>query len=495
MGLVAAPEITAPAPPLPRPVVRGLAVAALLVLAAGAIGVRMPFVLAPITLIAVAVAARRFALQWRTLVGAIVLCILFIPIRRYELPGSLPFSLEPYRLLVALVAALWVASLLVDPKVRLRATSLEAPLLCFAGAILLSVAANVGHINELGVNSEVVKRVTFFVSFFTVMYMIAGVLNSRRDIDAILKLLVGGGAVVAFSALIESRTHYNAYNHLSQLVPLLRFDPTGIPLWTGGRGGQVRAYASAQHSIALGAALVMLVPLAIYLAVRLRTAIWYVALALLILGAVATVSRTAMMMLLVEVFVYLWLKPRAARRLWPLALPLLVMVHIAMPGVLGSFKNSFFPAGGLIAEQQAGAGTYGSGRIADLGPGAAEFSKTPIAGQGFGTRITDEADPRYTGAPILDDQWLGLALEAGILGVLALLWLFVRAARRLGRAAKRDPTDRSWLCAGLAAAVVAYAVGMATFDAFAFIQVSFLAFILLGIAGAELSRWPARAGR
>ncbi len=49
---------------------------------------------------------------WRRL----ILVILFIPIRRYSLPGNLPFELEPYRLLVALLLVGWGASLLVDPR-------------------------------------------------------------------------------------------------------------------------------------------------------------------------------------------------------------------------------------------------------------------------------------------------------------------------------------------------------------------------------------------
>ena len=138
-----------------------------------------------------------------------------------------------------------------------------------------------------------------------------------------------------------------------------------------------------------------------------------------------------------------------------------------------------------MAEQSSGAGTYGSGRLADLGPGLRDFSKNPALGQGWGTRITDQVDPKWN-APILDDEWLGTLLETGAAGVLALLWLFARPYRRLKRAAKRDEGERGWLLAGLAAAICAFPIGMMTYDAFSFIQVTFLFFILLGIAGAEL---------
>ena len=55
--------------------------------------------------------------------------------------------------------------------------------------------------------------------------------------------------------------------------------------------------------------------------------------------------------------------------------------------------------------------------------------------------------------------------------------------RRLGQLAKRDASADGWLAAALAAAIGSYALGMLTFDAFAFTQVTFLAFVLIGISG------------
>src|SRR3954449_4175013 len=83
----------------------------------------------------IAVAVHRWLLRWSTLVGAVVLVILFVPMRRYELPGSLPINLEPYRLVVAVVAACWVASLLIQREVRIRYTGFRGPLTAFGAAI------------------------------------------------------------------------------------------------------------------------------------------------------------------------------------------------------------------------------------------------------------------------------------------------------------------------------------------------------------------------
>jgi predicted membrane channel-forming protein YqfA (hemolysin III family) len=70
--------------------------------------------------------------------------------------------------------------------------------------------------------------------------------------------------------------------------------------------------------------------------------------------------------------------------------------------------------------------------------------------------------------------------------------------RRLSRAARQDDSARGWLYTGLAASIAAFAVGMATYDAFSFTQVAFVFFILFGLAGVvlsrELSEGPAKAG-
>ncbi len=127
--------------------------------------------------------------------------------------------------------------------------------------------------------------------------------------------------------------------------------------------------------------------------------------------------------------------------------------------------------------------------MADLGPGLDEFAKKPFFGTGFGTRLTSEQDPKVN-ARILDNEWLGLLIEVGALGVLSLLWLYGRTIRRLGAAARRDDGDYGILMAGLAAAIGGFAVSMFTFDAFSFIQVTFMSFIFLGFAAVALRLGP-----
>ncbi len=148
---------------------------------------------------------------------------------------------------------------------------------------------------------------------------------------------------------------------------------------------------------------------------------------------------------------------------------------------MGSLKNAFLPEEGLIAEQQTAYSDTASNRLADVGPALKEWWRRPYFGYGYGTRITDPADPKNN-AFILDNQWLGQLLEVGLAGTLALIWLFGRSLRRLAVGARGDPSPQGWLLAGIAAAIAAFAIGMITFDAFAFGQVTFLLFLLIGLS-------------
>jgi polysaccharide biosynthesis protein PslJ len=421
-----------------------------------------------------AVGLRRPHIPWERVLGLLVLVILLIPLRRYKLPGDAGFSLEPYRLLVMVILGAWAAALLIDARVRLRKSGIELVMAGLVLAVIASIVANPGRVGPL--EPAVLKGATFLVSFVIVFYLVVSVVRTRAAADAVVKTLVAGGALVGFLAAVEARTGWTPFTNLHGFIPVLIQDPAfedGLS-----RGVATRAVGSAEHPIALSAVLVLLVPLAIYTA-RIAGPRWYLALGVIVIGALSTVSRTGVLMLLVVGCVFLWLRFRETRSMWPIILPLVVATQLMVPGTLASLRSAFFPEEGLIAQQQGLAGDCSSsGRVADIGPTLDEVAKKPFLGHGYGTRIVTGPDAN---ACILDNQWLGTLYEVGIAGTLAWLLLFLGVIRRFGRAAKRDSSMRGWLLVATAASVAAYAVGMFTFDALGFSQVTFVLFIILGL--------------
>ena len=437
-------------------------------------------------LVSLAAATRATSIGWPRLLGALILIILFVPIRRYALPGNLPFQLEFYRLFVAFLVLGWFASLLVDSRIRVRRTGFEGPILVILGAAVASIIVNPDRVAAF--SSEVEKSLMFFLSFVLVIYVTVSVIRRLDDVEYLTKTLVVGGGFVALSAVFEARTGFNIFNHLSRPMPFLH-DLGDVGGYQRAGTAKLRVFGSAQHPIALSASLVMLTPLALYLYRRYRQRRWLFCAGALTAACASTISRTGIIMFFVVGVVFLWLRPRETRRLWPALLVLPVAIHFALPGTLGAIKQSFLPAGGLLAEQRASANTAGSGRIADLGPGLQLWQRQPVLGQGFGTQLVN-LDAGGVESNILDNQWLGTLIGTGAIGFFGWLWFFVRAVRRFGTEAKRDESDRGWLLAAIAASIAAYAVGMLTFDAFAFIQVTFLLFIFVGLGSALMAEPP-----
>lgn len=459
-------------------------VGALAVLAAAVSSGFYTAAVAPLVLAVILFATlQRTLLRWDSLVGLILVIVLFVPISKYRLPANLPFEIELYRLVVALVVFIWITSLLIDQRVRLERTAFDKPLLLIVFWALASEVANPGRVESL--STYVAKALTFFLSFVLVYYVTASVIRRRSEAILLLKVLVLGCGVIALSSLIEHRSGFNIFYHVHSVVPFLEFQGGTVVE----RFGRLRVLGSAQHPIALGAVLVIPIPLGIYFA-RTAGRRWWVVVAALLLAALATGSRTAIVMLIAMTVVYLFLKPQETRRIWPLLIPGVVIVHVVVPGAIGTLRNAFFPPGGIIAEQTRLGPTedpyLAGGRIRQLGPMLREATGYPIFGEGLGTRITGFGSKTFRNAPILDNQWLNTILELGYVGGALWLWLFVRSVRRLCRASRESEDGDDWLFAGLAASITGFGVGMLTFDAFGFTQITFVFWIMLGLSAAML---------
>jgi O-antigen ligase len=456
---------------------------ATLLIAASVVAGKGVGMVAPVAALTVLlVAARLTVIEWRTTIVVLLLIVLFIPIRRYSLAVNLPFQLEPYRIYVLVLAAAWVTFLVLDRNLRVRASGLEGPLALLGIAILGSIVTNFGSITREDLSTEVVKKLTFWIAFMLVLYLIVS-LSTAADVELYLRTLVLGTAVLGVLGVIEWKTGVNEFSNLNRWIPLLR--PVGDELDTF-RAGLTRAFASAQHPIAFGAALVLVLPVAAVFAYLRRKPIWIVCAALILMGSLASVSRTSVVMAGVAAATLAFMRPKAARQALPFVLPLLVAIQIALPGTFSTVHQLFLPEEGLVEQQENQ--SVGSGRVASFGPAIDEAAQHPLFGRGFGTRIV--GDVPKANSFILDDEWLTTTLEIGLVGLVAWVWIFFRFCSRAIREAREHDDERGWLLAALATSVVSFAVGMLFFDAFSFIQATFLMVMILGMGSVLLADSP-----
>jgi hypothetical protein len=427
--------------------------------------------------------------SWGGAIGLLVLVVWAVPIKSYRLPVALPFSLELYRLVLIVLIGAWLVAIVTGSR-GVSAAGLGKPIGLLAAVGVLSIVANTHALSSAGLQSQAIKSLTYFLSFLLAYLLVCSTIQSLSAAELVVRALVLGAAAIAVAAIYEARTNYDVFDHLHKWFSF--FEPTRAIKESAKRGTRLRVRASAQHPIALGAALTMALPLAAYLATRARdragTIFWGAAGTLCVVGALTTVSRTVVLMAVAMTVVALLVRKQAVTRFWPLAIVLLAAVHLAAPHTLGSLYHSFFPKGGLVHSQTARAGNVGSGRVADIGPGFRSWKQAPIFGHGLGTgKVAQSNDPGAivdpkTGAPIIfDDQYLNSLVSIGFLGFVGVLWFVWGGVRRLVATARHRAGPASDLIAACAVACAGFGVGMLTFDAFSFVQCTLVFFVIAAI--------------
>jgi hypothetical protein len=422
---------------------------------------------------------------WPNAMVTLVLLVWFVPIKTYSLPTNLPFELEPYRLYLLVLVFVWLVGVGVG-RSHLSAGGQAYPLVFLTAVLFATQIVNFKELNAGSTEPEALKSLSYFLSFIIVFLLVSSTLDSASAVDTVVRTLVAGAGVVAVFTLYDSRFSYNVFEHLHEWVPVLEYNPPEVDL---ARGGLLRVYASAQHPIALSVALLLVVPLAIYLAGRaastLRSCLWIGIGLLCTAGALATVSRTTVVMLVAMTLVALFLRGKAMVRFWPLLLILPVAVHFLSPGALGGIYKSFFPQEGLFSTADNRAGLPGSGRLSDIRPGLEIWSQSPLVGIGL-TELTVPSDlpagvEEETHELIFDDQYLNTLVTMGGLGLVAVVWFVWGSVIKLIRATRRRLGQPSDLLVACSASAASFAASMFLFDAFGFVQCTLIFFMIVAI--------------
>lgn len=291
---------------------------------------------------------------------------------------------------------------------------------------------------------------------------------SRLRLEVLIRRLVAAGGALATLGILQYFTH-RAFVDLIH-IPGLSANSALVGVFS--RNGISRPAGTALHPIEFGVVLTMVLPLAIHLAIHETARSWYrrwYPLGAIALAIPMSVSRSAIVgtALVLAVLVPTWSGP-LRRRAVVVGVAALPVIYISAPGLLGTLRNLFT---GIGSDSSALSRT-GSYQL------AGEFiSRAPIFGRGFGTFL-----PEYR---ILDNQYLLTTIETGLVGVLALLGLFVTGfiSSRQIRRWSTDSVTRD-LAQSLAAALATGGVSFALFDTLSFPMAASLVFLLLGCAGA-----------
>jgi hypothetical protein len=190
---------------------------------------------------------------------------------------------------------------------------------------------------------------------------------------------------------------------------------------------------------------------------------------LILLAAVLCVSRSAIIGLVLGTLVLGRRWPSAVRRVAVVVIPLFVIgIGMMVPGMVGTLSGLFTGAGGDSSVQS----RTGSYTIA-----WSFIERSPWIGRGFGTFL-----PQYR---ILDNEYLLLFIEVGVVGVLCFIGLMLSGILSSERYRSSAPgVQHAQLAQALKASIVVGSGSFAFFDGMSFPIGSGLLFLLVGIAGA-----------
>ena len=318
-------------------------------------------------------------------------------------------------------------------------------------------------------------------------------INSIAGIKRVLRVTLWGATFCGVIGAIQFWLSFDLPSLYMKLIPgfTLNVDP-GVTIIT--RDGLNRVTGTALHPIELGVTSAMLLPLAIWMAIydtsqpARRRAIPVVA---IMVSIMVSVSRSAILGVAIAMTTLILLMP-VRQRVYALA-----AVPVAIAG-------AFMTAHGLIGTLVTffGYGTRDpsiSHRTNNYPYVEGLVRHNPWFGQGGGTYFP-------TPLHILDNQYLATSIELGLLGLAAMLLLFLAPAASafLARRATRDP-ELQLLGAALGGGLLAATACSFTFDSFSFPDFYNSVALIIGLTGVtwriargqrrSASRRPVRSSR
>ncbi len=341
-------------------------------------------------------------------------------------------------------------------------------LLVFVVAMQLSYAVGAVSPRAAVEHSSADRWLLTLMAWVGVTLATAEALSTRRKLDTALKLVCVGTVGIALLGMVQFFFGIDIA-HFIQIPGLHANHAFGA---LSERSSFRRVSGTTIHPIEFGVVLSSVLPLLVHFAVHSgqHRRWWWLGACAVAAALPMSVARTAILGAVVAVAVAFWSWPRPVRRRVLLLLPFaLVAMRSAVPGLLGTIKSLFLNAGSDPST---------AGRTDDYAPVWHYVTQDPVTGRGVGTFIPG----LYR---TLDNQYLGMLVEAGVVGLLALLALLgggVVVGLVLGR---RMPlaADRS-LGVALAAGLAVPLLTLVTFDGLAFPMAAGITFLLLGATSA-----------
>jgi hypothetical protein len=428
-------------------------------------------------------------LPW-ALAGFVAMLFL-VPFDALDLPIGLPLNSNADRPFLVILVALWLLSMAVlgsSARPHLRLTRVHLAAVAFFAVCCIGVALDGAALANMDELTLVFKKLALLASYLVFFFVVASTLRAR-EVPRFAAMIVVLGSVVAVATVVEYRLHFNVFYELwGKLLPIVKPADLDAP----DSIGRLTVYGPTSQPLELAALLAMVLPFAVIGAIdsvgasesmgagdsgTRRRLLYSLAIGLLLAGGVATSRKTSLVAPAGALVLLLAYRPRAvARSLLGFGVVLVVLVHFTSPGALGSVLNQLEPGhvNGVLTTTD---------RTARYDAVLPDIVRHLLFGRGFASY-----DPhKYR---ILDNEYLGLLITTGAIGV-ALYAAILVATMSIAHATIRgDDAERSSLALAALAAVGVVALASALFDVLSFPHVPYLLFFVAGMIVALRERVP-----
>lgn len=406
------------------------------------------------------------AMPWA--LAAFMAMVWLVPFDSITLPISLPLDAKLDRPALIGIAALWVLSMIGTRTVtRVRMSPVHWALALFIVIAMSSLVLNDHVIVRLGELDLAVRKLALLFSYALLFVIVASSIKPSevRNFTVFMVILA---SITAVGALAEYRFSYNPFfNWWSHVLPVT------LPPELGAVDsiGRKSVVGPTIHPLAVAMMMSLALPFALlgFLSSRERRQKWLycIAVVLMIAAAFGTQRKTSVVAPAFGMILLLAYMPHAVKRLLPIGIVLLVVVHVVAPGALGGVTEQLKPSNffGVLSTKD---------RQSDYGAIKPDVIQHPLLGRGY--ESYDQKKYR-----ILDNQYLTTIIGVGVLGVLSYLAIFLTILRLANRVARSDDPDLAPTAMAASAAIASLVIGSALLDVFALPQLPYMICFIGGL--------------
>jgi hypothetical protein len=405
--------------------------------------------------------------------AAFVTMVWLVPFDAIELPIPMPLDARLDRPMLILLLLVWLLAASVSaPQLRPRVvlTRIHAAVAVFITVAIIGAILNLDVLVNLDEFQLVLKKLALLISFALFFLIVASSVRPA-EVPPFITFALGLACIAALGTILEYRTKQDIFFNLAQHIPGATVhvppdldQPDSI--------GRQTVYSSTGHPLEIATLLGMMAPFAFVGFANARDSgarIRYALVSGLILaGAISTFRKTSIVAPTAGMLVLIAYRPRLMlSRLAPLAVLLFLMIHVLSPGASGSVLSSLNL--GTTAQTNTTVD-----RANDYSATWPDISSHIVFGRGYASY-----DPhKYR---ILDNEYLGLVITTGFVGLVSWLLVLIAAMTLAHPVIRSRHPQWSPIALGASASVAVLGMALALFDGLGFPHVPYLLFFICGL--------------